>query len=201
MMASSMRRSRPAIALAVVASLLVGLVPASVLAQPAPPPPPPATEATKAEARDRFDRGLKLFNDGENAGALAEFKRAYELIPNTLVLYNIGLVSAAMGRPVEAVDALDRALADAGALSAERIARARQTRDEQAARIAQVAVTTQVPATIEVDGVETAKTPLSAPMRVSGGLHVFGAFATGYAPVRKEVTVASGERIDLPLEL
>src|SRR5580704_1908361 len=175
MMASSMRRSRPAIALAVVASLLVGLVPASVLAQPAPPPPPPATEATKAEARDRFDRGLKLFNDGDNPGALAEFKRAYELIPNALVLYNIGLVCAAMGRPVEAVDALDKVLASPAGVAPDRLARAQQTRDEQAHRVARITVVTNVPAAVEIDNVVAGQTPMTSPLRVSGGVHVVGA--------------------------
>ncbi|HEY8090708.1 MAG TPA: PEGA domain-containing protein [Polyangiaceae bacterium] len=196
-----MKRSRSAIALAVVASLLVGLVPASVLAQPAPPPPAPASEATKAEARDRFDRGLKLFNDGDNAGALAEFKRAYELIPNALVLYNIGLVYAAMGRPVESVDALDRVLASPTGVAPDRLSRAQQTRDEQAHRIARVTVTTNVPASVEIDNVVAGQTPMTSPLRVSGGLHVVGAVATGYAPLRKEVTVAGGETAEVKLDL
>src|SRR5450755_2596179 len=61
-----------------------------------PPAPTPAaagapSPAVKAEARERFDTGLHLFEKGENAGALAEFKRAYQLIPTPVVLYNMGL--------------------------------------------------------------------------------------------------------------
>src|SRR5262245_50325989 len=81
-------------------------------------------DAAKAEARQRFDRGLGLFNDGDNAGALAEFKRAYELIPNKLVLFNIGAVYAAMSRPVEAVDALEKLVADPGGVDAQRLGQA-----------------------------------------------------------------------------
>ena len=55
----------------------------------------PATDPT-TEARERFGRGLRLFNDGDNAGALAEFERAYALSPHPSVLYNIGLVNAAV---------------------------------------------------------------------------------------------------------
>ena len=91
-----------------------------------------------AEARERFDRGLRLFDEGDSAGALAEFKRAHELVPNQLVLFNIGLVYAALGRPVEATDALDAVLRDSGRLPADKLERARRTRDEQAARIAQL---------------------------------------------------------------
>src|SRR5262245_13784997 len=71
----------------------------------------------RGEAAERFDRGLTLFNEGDNTGALSEFKRAYELVPNQAVLLNIGLTYAAMRRPVEAVDALDEVLKNPSALS------------------------------------------------------------------------------------
>jgi hypothetical protein len=191
-----MTRRRRALALTLSTTLLCAVVPSVALAQQAAP-----TEAVRQEARDRFDRGLKLFNDGDNPGALAEFKRAFELIPNPLVLYNIGLVYSAMGRPVEAVDALDKVLATEGALSGDRLARAKQTRDDQAARIAKVSVVTNVPATIEVDNVEVGTTPQTTPLRVAGGVHVVGAVAGGYVPMRKEVTVAGGATAEVKLDL
>ena len=162
----------------------------------------PPSEPSRAEAADRFDRGLRLFDAGDTGGALAEFRRAYELVSNPLVLYNIGLVYAQMGRAVEATDALDRVLAAPEGLSAERLARARRTRDEQAARIGSIALTVSVDgATVDLDGVEAGKTPLPAPLRVSGGPHIVGAAASGYAPLRKEVTVAGGQKQDVSLEL
>jgi tetratricopeptide (TPR) repeat protein len=160
----------------------------------------PAVEA-KAEARSRFDRGLALFNDGDNPGALAEFQRAYEVMPNPVVLYNIGLVYAAMNRPAEAADTLDRVLGDPRGLSGDRLERARRTREEQAARIAKLELSTSVPATIAVDNVEVGKTPLAAPLRVAGGSHIVEAIAAGYAPARKEVTVAGGRSATLELKL
>ncbi|HEV3191706.1 MAG TPA: hypothetical protein VGY54_14450, partial [Polyangiaceae bacterium] len=119
------------------------------------------TEAARSEARDRFDRGLRLFNGGDNAGALVEFRRAYELVENSTVLYNIGLVYAQMGRAVEATDALNQLLATPGTLSPDRLSLARKTRDEQASRIAEVTLETNVAgARVEVDGVEVSATPL-----------------------------------------
>ncbi len=161
-----------------------------------------ATPAPRTEAAERFDRGLRLFNRGDTAGALAEFKRAYALIPNVLVLYNIGLVYAQMGRPVEASDALDHVLADPSALSPERLATARRTRDEQAAQTAEVNVTANVEgATVEIDGVEAGKLPLARPLRVTSGNHVIGAIAAGFAPLRREVTIASHETQPLQFDL
>ncbi len=171
------------------------------LAHAADPAPPDAAAANKAEAARRFDRGLSLFNEGDNAGALAEFKQTYALMPNPIVLYNIGLVYAAMGRPVDAVDALS-AVASSDALSPEQKTRAQSTLTDQQARIGRVSVVT-VPdgARIDVDGVEVAKTPLSAPLRVAEGSHVIGAVAEGYAHAHKEIVVAGNADASVSFEL
>ena len=126
----------------------------------------------------------------------------YELAPNPVVLFNLGLVYAAMGRPVDAVDALDRVIADPGTLPRDRLDRARIVRATQAARVGSVAVSVDVgPATIEVDAVEVAKTPLARPLDLASGAHIIGAIAPGYAPARREVLVAGGTTTVLRLEL
>ncbi len=179
--------------LVAVASCALGLG-STDLALAAPVTNPPfsvqPTAAVKAEARDRFDRGVRLFEKGENASALAEFKRANELIPNPLVLYNMGLVYAAMNRPVEAVDALEAFLAEPNAAQRAQHHHAVQVRDEQSARVARLLVKTEMPATVDIDGVEMGRTPLAQPIRVASGAHVVGAQAPGFLPSRKEVTLA-----------
>jgi len=183
-----------------VALALGSLAPRAALAQGS--PPPSSIDAQRAEAAERFDRGLRLFNGGDTAGALAEFKRAYALIPNVLVLYNIGLVCAQMGRPVEATAALEEVLAAPAGLSPERMATAKLRLDEQVARTAEVTVTANVDgATVEVDGVEAAKLPLAKPLRVTSGSHVIGAIAAGYAPLRRELTIASREKQSMSFDL
>ena len=177
---------------ALVLAVTVGcLSPGAALAQSV----APSVEAQRAEAAERFDRGLRLFNGGDTAGALAEFKRAYALIPNVLVLYNIGLVYAQMERPAEATAALEEVLAAPAGLSPGRIATAKLRLDEQIARTAEVTVTANVDgATVEIDGVEAGKLPLAKPLRVTSGSHVVGAVAAGYAPLRRELTIASREK-------
>lgn len=177
-------RSRSVLALVAFVSI-VGVDAVARAAAPAP------AEPAKAEARERFDRGLGLFEKGDNAAALAEFKRAYELIPNPVVLYNMGLVYAAMNRPVEAADTLDRYLNQAGEkASADQRRHATQVRDEQAARVARVMVVTDHPATIEVDGVEAGRTPMTEPLRLPSGAHTLAALAPGYQPTRRALTLA-----------
>ena len=172
--------------------LLLTATPATVLAQ---------SDPVRAEARERFDRGIRLFNEGDNAGSLAEFKRVYELAPNALTLYNIGLVYAAMNRPVESVDALSRVLSDAGALTGDKLARAERTRDEQQRRIARLDVKTSEPALIELDGVTFGQTPHEGPFLIPSGVHVVGAVAKGFVPVRKEVTIAGGQTGEVRFDL
>jgi hypothetical protein len=157
-------------------------------------------DAKKAEAAHRFDRGLELFDQGDNSGALAEFKRTYEILPNPVVLYNIGLVYAAMSRPVDAVDALEPAIS--GGLPPKQLERAKTTLADQQARIGRLAVTTTPEgAQVEVDNVQVATTPLTAPIRISEGSHIIGAVAEGYAPSRKEVVVAGNSDASLHLDL
>jgi len=157
--------------------------------------------AAKADAAKRFDRGLSLFDEGDNAGALAEFKQVYSTMPNPAVLYNIGLVYAAMFRPVDAVDALKQVVNEP-ALSPAQHERAQNTLTDQEARIGRLSITT-VPAGahISVDNVDVATTPLSAPLRVAAGSHVVGAVAEGYALARKEVVVAGNADASLDFAL
>jgi hypothetical protein len=158
-------------------------------------------DAHRAEAAERFDRAMTLLEEGDDAGALAELRRVYEIAPHPRVLYNLGLVYAALNRPVEAAAAFDRLLAAPGALPADSLRRARLTRDEQVRRVGLLDVTTNVPAVIEVDGVELGKTPFAAPAPVAAGTHVVAAVSPGYLPVRRELAVAGQTTETLRLEL
>jgi hypothetical protein len=163
--------------------------------------PEPVTPAARQEAAERFDRGVRLFNQGENAGALVEFKRAYELTSDPLLLFNIGLVYAEQKRPVDAVDALDRLIASPVKLTAEQRAKAERVRAEQAASIAFIEVATSVPAIIDVDGVEAARTPLVGRLRIASGTRQIGAVAPGYAPSHRSIDIAGGETQKVSFDL
>jgi len=127
----------------------------------------PATRAadnvdpTRAEAAERFDRALRLVNAGDLSGSLAEFQRAYALVPSAVLLYNIGLVHAAMHRPVAAVKALQQVVDHAESLNPDEVVRARRVLQEQTDSIGQVAVTTNMKeGVVEIDNVEIFKTLL-----------------------------------------
>ena len=162
---------------------------------------PKANDNKKAEAASRFDRALKLFEAGDNAGALAEFKHTYEVFPDPIVLYNMGLVYAAMSRPVDAVDALEP-LVKGNLLPATHMDRAKQALADQLARIGRLTVTTTPPdARIEIDGIEVVPVVGGSAMRVSEGKHIVGAVAEGYAPARKELFIAGNADATVSLDL
>jgi hypothetical protein len=153
----------------------------------------PLSPEAKREAAERFDRGVRLFNQGENAGALVEFKRTYELTGEPLTLFNLGLVYAELKRPVEAVDALDKLLASTAKLSPEQRQKAQRVRAEQWTFVSFLQIDSNIAAVIDVDGVEAAHTPLAETLRVAAGHHVVGAVAAGYPPSRKTIDIAGGE--------
>ncbi len=89
--------------------------------------------------------------------------------------FNLGLVYAALHRPVDAVRALQQALAHPEALKPEDLDDAQRALREQSDDIATVAVTANVrEGVVEVDNVEAAQLPLAQPLSVSSGAHVIG---------------------------
>ena len=195
--------THPRFSLACLAALWLGylVVGARGAAQDKPAVTAAPAAAVKKEAKERFDRGISLFNEGDNAGALSEFKRAYELIPNQLVLFNIGLTYAGMKRPVDAVDTLDAVLAAPQGLNPSQIELATRTREDQIRRIGSVVVVTNVPATISIDGVEVQRTAADQPLRVAQGTHVIGAAAPDRIARTHEITIAGSEQQRVELEL
>jgi hypothetical protein len=150
-----------------------------------------ASEAAGAEAARRFELALRLVNAGDLSGGLAEFRETHALVPSPVTLYNLGLVCAALERPVEALQWLDAALMRPGLLSPEEAARAQAVRHEQAQHIGYVELHVSVTeGSVEVDNVEVARLPLQGPLQVATGAHVVGILAQGHAPARKEVIVA-----------
>ena len=173
--------------------------PAAPAAQPAAPPSPEVL----LEAKQRFDRGFELYEEGEYPLALIEFNRAYELVPNYKVLYNIGQVCIQLGQYANARRALEEYLTKGGdALPADRRAAVNKDLEMLGHRTAHLTVGANLEgAEVLVDDVLVGKTPLGPALLVDAGVHRVTVRRPGYLPKTSNVTLAGGDEQNVTLAL
>lgn len=166
--------------------------------------PTPSPEVM-AEAKQRFDRGFELYEEGEYPLALIEFNRAYELVPNYRVLYNIGQVCIQLGQYANARRALTEYREKGGdGLSNDRRASIAKDLEMLDRRTAYLMITSNVSgAEVLVDDVVVGKTPLDAALLVDAGVHRVSLRRQGYQQRTNRVTLAGGDQqtAAVPLEL
>lgn len=145
------------------------------------------------EARRHFEAGVQNFEDQRFADAAVEFERSFELKPAWQVLYNLGSVYAALGRPVEAVDALTRYEQQAGAaLTAERRGEVQAELERQRAKIATLQVHVNAPgAEVRIDSKLVGHSPLSGPIQLASGPHLIDVALDGRRPEHRELTLTA----------
>jgi hypothetical protein len=177
--------------------------------QPAPSPapaaeaaPPPSPEVL-LEAKQRFDRGFELYEEGEYPLALIEFNRAYELVPNYRVLYNIGQVCIQLGQYANARRALEEYRAKGGdALAPDRRAAVNKDLEMLRHRTAFLTIGANLEgAEVLVDDVLVGKTPLGPALLVDAGFHRVTVRRAGYLPRTTNVTLAGGDEQTMSLTL
>lgn len=174
-------------------------------APPAEAPPadgPPTPEVTE-EARRRFDRGVRLYAEGDYSLALIEFERAYELVANYRVLYNIGQVSIQLRQYARARQALEQYLSQGqGEIDEVRLAEVQADVEMLKSRTAKLSVTVNVAkARVFLDGRMLGVTPLPDAILVDAGGHSIEVERTGFRSTTKAVTMAGGDDLKVTLSL
>jgi len=159
---------------------------------------PPTPEAL-AEARTRFERGVLLHERGDDEGAAAELRAAWELSRRPSALYNLGLALEGLRRNAEALAAFREYLAlTAGAPSPLR------ADAEAAARRVEATLATL---RVDADPAGAAVTLDGRPLRagedvpVDPGLHTARAAMPGRLDAEATFTLVPGERRQLGLAL
>lgn len=161
------------------------------------------SEEVIQRAGGHFERGLALYRDAEYRLALIEFERAYQLVPNYRVKYNIAQVSIQIGRYAHALRALEDYLEQGGDnISEERRQNVQTDLAMLAGRTARVLITSNVSdAEILLDDKVIAKTPLSGKLLIDAGEHRLTVRQRGYQPKTEQLTLAGGDDIELSFEL
>jgi Tfp pilus assembly protein PilF len=160
--------------------------------------------AEQKEADRHFKSGVALYKEAKYAEALAEFERAYEIAPHPLVLYNIATCHRELSHYGDAVKYYQRFLSEGkGKVPPARLKEAQAELDGVLARIARVTITIKggEGARVILDGNDLGTMPIDGPLIVPPGEHRLVVRAEGKQPAERSVRVASGDEVEVTLQL
>ncbi len=124
----------------------------------------------KAAAKDAFNEGSRLFDEGAFVEASAAFRRSMSLAPSWKLYYNIGHSEAAAKRYGMALEAFQLYLAEAGdAIPEDRETEVVEQIRELKNKVGSVRVTAPEGAVIFIDDVQRGVAPMVASMKVAAG--------------------------------
>jgi tetratricopeptide (TPR) repeat protein len=155
-----------------------------------------ADDDPRESAATHYARGIELADQGLYEAALEQFNAAYAASPNFAVLYNIGEAQMALGRPLEAIEALTKYLRD----GADQVPLSRREQVQAQiglleARLAELTVNTnRQGAAIRVDGRDVGRTPLFQPIRLAAGAHTVTASLPNGEQITRDVPLKESER-------
>jgi tetratricopeptide (TPR) repeat protein len=165
-------------------------------------PNEPNDRQAKARAQALLSEGTTAYGRGDYASALEKFTAAYKIFPSPKLWFNIGQANRDLGRPVEAVEAFDRFLTDAGDAPPETLAEARRSAAELKTKLGQLDVTCSIDgAEITIDGKQVGDAPLGGMVWTTPGRHQVAARQPGYSPVIEDVVTEAGKAISVNLDL
>lgn len=163
---------------------------------------PSAFADAEDDARARVKRGLELYDEGEYRLSLTELQRAYDLVPNYKVLYNIGQVRIQLGEYAEAQRVLRRYLDDGKEeIGAERRADVEKDLAMLAGRVAVVTIEVNLADAEVFVNDRAAGRGAIAKTPVDPGSVRITVTRPGYESQSKAVNVASGDQTVVRIEL
>jgi hypothetical protein len=165
--------------------------------------PLPPTPGQIEEAKQRYEKGVKLYEDeGSVQAALVEFERAYDLAPNYKVLYNIGQAARTLRDYATALRAFEAYLEGGkDKLAKPRLAEITRELAQLRTYVATLTIDVDVPdAVVALDGVVVGATPLTEPQLVNAGRTTITATKAGRVGTLA-VTLAGGDNQTVRLEL
>ncbi len=153
------------------------------------------------EAGKHFDHGVALYGEADYPGALAEFKRAYTLAPNSAVLFNIGEAQYQLQDYAGALASFSRYLVEAPPGASHR-ADVESDVEVLRSRVGHLTIVTVPPgADVSVDEQSMGKTPLDDRVLVSVGHRKVTAALAGGPATTRYVDVAADDDLSLTLQV
>lgn len=162
-----------------------------------------AAEATSPEERAavHLEAGNARLEQGDIAGAIAEYRAGHALFPRANFLFNIGGAELRRGGLVEAAEAFAAVLARPET-TPEVAAQAREELVKVEEQLTRLELKVDplghgAGAALTVDGQARGKLPLHQPLRLLPGVHDVRASKPGYRPFQRQVTGQPGATISL----
>lgn len=172
--------------------------PAPAAAAPAAEPAPasPDEAARKAEAKERFLRGLELANRDVWDAALVEFEASIALYPTRVALKNAAVSRRNVGRYAESIETYLELVQKFGAdLPPDERKRTDEAIAELRAYVGELTLSCDQPgATVVIDARQYGTTPLAGPLMVNSGTHLLRVSKEGYEPSETQVAVAGKQQ-------
>jgi len=153
------------------------------------------TSGDREAARRAFERGNALVEQEQWEEALAAFDESLRLYPTQTALFNKAICLGLLGRPVEAVQALEEHQRTYGSqVDDERRAAVEAELARLRPRVGALDVRVEgaVSAEVTVDGTAAGTAPFARPLTVDPGSHQVTVSAPGLSPVARTVTVNAG---------
>ncbi len=187
------------VAASLVTTMLLGAYAPALRAAPDAAP----SASAMAEAKMRYDRGLKLYDEGNYDAARVEMQRAYELAPTYRILYNLGLVHRQLNDYAASLKAFQQYLVEgAKKIDAKRRAEVEKYVTDLKSHVAMVTIEVdKAGAEVSIDEAAIGTAPLAEPVMVNAGKRRISARLPGRPPETKVVTVAGGDAVTVKLEL
>jgi hypothetical protein len=164
------------------------------------------TAADVAAARDLFREGSQLAKDGSWAQARDRFERSLKLKRAAITLYSLGVAQQKTNQHVEALESFRAFLAEPVTPGTEQyVAPTRDAVTELEKRVARVSIRVSPPdapsLVVAVDGHAVPEAIRDRPRLVNAGTHEVTARATGFAPASETVSVSEGGSAEVTLSL
>lgn len=133
--------------------------------------------------------GLELRREHDDADALVLFQRAFVIRPTPRARAQIGLAEQSLGRWLAAESDLQAALQADDEWIARNRGPLEEARQFVSTHLGWLTVSSNVPASLVLDGVRAGTVPMDRPLRVVAGNLLLRLEAEGYAPLERPVSV------------
>lgn|GEM_PF-2426857 len=167
------------------------------------PSKPPEELQKEKNAELHFNRGVEFFQEGMISAALAEFQKSYSEYSHWAVLYNVGVCYYRLGKYEEALEVFDKYIKEGGEnIPVERRFAVEKIKVKMAGSFGNIKIDYKDPGLEAIiDAKKVYNSPFETPISVPAGIHTVYLYKEGHYPLIREIFVAIGETVQVPVNL